>query len=188
MIEFLTALLVVITGVYVYMTYKILKSNEQAVRAMNAQVSAMIRPYVHFDLSPHGPTINAVLRNSGQSAAKDVVVRIKPEFEGSSAEKERPIKLTSQTITWLPPGKMIEEFVCTFQQMEEKNPSMTYEGEITYRDQTGNEYHETFVIDYSLRKGLQYLGRPEAALELERIRKELERIRYELQRITSRGK
>jgi len=176
MIEMLTALLVVVTTVYVYLTYLILRSTKDSVQAMDRQVSAIVRPYAHFDLSSAGPLINATLHNTGQSAAKNVQVSLTPELTGFSRDTPRPVKIASQTVTWLPPGKRIEEFVCSFAEMENTNPSMAYQGTIQYQDQSGVEYREHFVIDHSLRRGFHYINQREPQRELEGIRMELQKI------------
>jgi len=46
MIEILTALLVVITGIYAWFTFRILKANERIVEKMHEQQEAMYRPYI----------------------------------------------------------------------------------------------------------------------------------------------
>ena len=52
MIEILTTLLVIITGVYAYLTFRILEANRGSVAAMKTQVEAATRPYVIVALAP----------------------------------------------------------------------------------------------------------------------------------------
>lgn len=42
----LTAVLVVITGIYAYLTHRMVKSSEASVRLMKEQADAISRPYV----------------------------------------------------------------------------------------------------------------------------------------------
>ena len=44
--EILTALLVVITGIYAFLTYKMALTSEKSVNIMTEQTEAMSRPYI----------------------------------------------------------------------------------------------------------------------------------------------
>lgn len=177
MIELLTFLLVIVTGIYVLLTARILQSNRTAVQAMREQVAAMVRPYVHFDLTFYNPFVVAVLKNAGRSAAKDVTINLMPSIEREDRHHAlTPIMLASQIVTWLPPGKTIEERACTFGEMENRNPDMVYTGSVTYRDQRGECYSESFVIDLSIIKDLQGVSKPETAREIEKLRQLLEKL------------
>lgn len=52
MIEFLTALLVIITAFYAWVTYKMLKANERVVETMRNEFEAMQRPYITMVIPP----------------------------------------------------------------------------------------------------------------------------------------
>jgi hypothetical protein len=80
MADFLTFLLVILTGVYAYLTYLILDANRKAVAAMREQIRASTRPYVHLDLVPDGPLIEVRLRNTGITGAVDVIIGTTPSF------------------------------------------------------------------------------------------------------------
>jgi len=70
-IEFLTALLVVITGFYAWVTYRILKANELVVEAMRDQSESTYRPYVTVSpfLEPDNPIFYLRIANLGKTAA-----------------------------------------------------------------------------------------------------------------------
>ena len=44
--EILTAILVVVTGIYAYLTYKMSNMSERSVQMMKEQTEAMSRPYL----------------------------------------------------------------------------------------------------------------------------------------------
>lgn len=55
--EILTAILVLITGIYAYLTYQMSKISERSVQIMNEQTEAMSRPYIVIQpmVRPHSP-------------------------------------------------------------------------------------------------------------------------------------
>ncbi|HFV4707738.1 TPA: hypothetical protein ACH9OL_004226, partial [Escherichia coli] len=44
--EILTAILVIITGIYAFLTYKMSRISERTAQIMNEQTEAMSRPYI----------------------------------------------------------------------------------------------------------------------------------------------
>lgn len=66
----LTAALTIITGIYAYLTFRILKANEHAVAAMQEQAEQANRPYVVVApfLKPHSIVIYLRITNSGKTA------------------------------------------------------------------------------------------------------------------------
>jgi hypothetical protein len=49
-IEILTSLLVIITGFYAWVTFRIMKANERTVAAMHSQIESATRPYIAVGL------------------------------------------------------------------------------------------------------------------------------------------
>lgn len=82
MIEILTALLVVITGFYAWVTYRILKANERVVEAMREQSEAAFRPYVTVTpfVEPDNPNFYLRIANLGKTAATDLRLTIDRSF------------------------------------------------------------------------------------------------------------
>ena len=79
----LTAVLVLITAVYAYLTHRMVKSSETSARLMKEQVDAISRPYVSISLvkQPNDPFILLRIENTGQTAARDMTLILGPEFE-----------------------------------------------------------------------------------------------------------
>src|ERR1039457_4715998 len=93
-----TVLLVFVTGVYAYWTYK-------AVDTMRAQIVASVRPYVCLDFVPEGPVIEAVLRNTGVSAAHGVTVSLTPHVNINLRGAPQGSSLMTQSVSLMPPRK-----------------------------------------------------------------------------------
>lgn len=89
--EFLTALLVVITGFYAWVTYRILKANERVVEAMREQSEASYRPYVIVTpfLEPDNPIFYLRIANLGKTAATDLRLAIDRSFFSFGERSER---------------------------------------------------------------------------------------------------
>src|ERR1043165_7242303 len=69
-IEILTAVLVIITGVYSYFTYKMAQRNAEMVEQMKAQHLSFIAPAVNSSIRiKHGSVFCLTVKNTGQSAA-----------------------------------------------------------------------------------------------------------------------
>lgn len=113
MIEFLTALLVVITGFYAWVTYRILKANERVVEAMREQSEATYRPYVTVTpyLEPDNPIFYLRIANLGKTAANDLRLAIDRSFFKFGERSERndlaSFAVFNQPIDSLPPDSEI---------------------------------------------------------------------------------
>ncbi|WP_024931087.1 hypothetical protein [Methylophilus sp. OH31] len=80
--ETLTAILVLITGIYSYLTYRMAKMSEASVQEMRQQSEAATRPYVvitHFVRS-HTALIYLRISNTGKSAAHNLRLSIDKDF------------------------------------------------------------------------------------------------------------
>jgi hypothetical protein len=82
MLDFLTAALVLITAVYCFITYKILRANEAAVAAMREQSEALVRPYIAVApyVPPKGWIFFLRIQNVGKTAARNLRLEIDRDF------------------------------------------------------------------------------------------------------------
>ena len=82
MIEVLTGLLVIITGFYSWVTFKILKANEGVLREMREQQDSLYRPYI--SISPvvysDNPIFHLKIQNAGHTAAQKLKLSIDRDF------------------------------------------------------------------------------------------------------------
>jgi hypothetical protein len=111
MTEILTAILVVITGVYAWLTYRMAKSSEASVAAMREQAEAMARPYITVTpyIRPHTTIVCLRIANTGRSTAKNVLLSLARDYFEFKGEDEFYQKLGTKSafnhaIDSIPPG------------------------------------------------------------------------------------
>jgi hypothetical protein len=109
----LTGVLVVITGIYAYLTHRMVKSSEASVALMKEQTEAISRPYIAISLvkPPNNPYIHLRIENTGRSAAHNVRFALGPEVD-AVCQKEtirhlRESYLFTKEILSLPPGSPV---------------------------------------------------------------------------------
>jgi hypothetical protein len=80
--DWLTLALVVITGVYAWATFLILKANQAVVAAMQSQTEAQLRPYVVAYVATRTGTtlLHLWIENTGKSAAVDLRMTMDKSF------------------------------------------------------------------------------------------------------------
>ena len=87
----LSAILVLITGYYAWVTHRILQANRKTVEASEEQLEALRRPYVNvvLILVPQTPIFALVIRNDGKTAASELQLSIdRPvSLPGDAGEK-----------------------------------------------------------------------------------------------------
>jgi len=95
MIEILTAILVIITGIYVFFTFRILKANETIVEKMHEQQEAVYRPYISISpvIYPENPVAFLKIKNTGLTAANNLRLNLdKDFFQFGEKREERNLK------------------------------------------------------------------------------------------------
>ena len=80
--EILTAILVVVTGIYAYLTHKMSNMSERSVQMMKEQTEAMSRPYLVIQpfVRPHTPFLYLKIYNSGKTPALKVKLELDKDF------------------------------------------------------------------------------------------------------------
>ncbi len=81
--EALTALLTLLTGIYAFLTSRILRANEAVVSAMRAEREAASRPYITIAAftTPGSVCINLRVENTGRTAAHKVRLTVDRPFQ-----------------------------------------------------------------------------------------------------------
>ena len=187
MIEVLTGLLVVLTGLYAYLTHRIAQANQSAVATMREQITASVRPYVYFDLVPHGVLVEARLRNNGVTAAHNVSITTEPQLRTVIRATSEPAKLTHHPTALLAPGRELFEFIGSWRELEESSNSLSFKGALSYSDSSGRTYKEEFRVDLSVRGGMAYIGRPDSDEQLKAIADTLTEISRQLDKHLSKN-
>jgi hypothetical protein len=105
-------MLVIITGIYVWITFRISKTNRQAVVVMREQLIALERPYVMVStfLRPKSVIVYLRIKNTGKSSAQNLQIKIDKDFYkyGRTTEENNLAKLYifNHPIETLPPEAM----------------------------------------------------------------------------------
>ncbi|OHC74682.1 MAG: hypothetical protein A3G18_06855 [Rhodospirillales bacterium RIFCSPLOWO2_12_FULL_58_28] len=110
-IESLTALLVLITAIYAYLTYRMAKASEASMEAVRDQSEAMLRPYITVApfIRPHTPFLYLRVKNTGRMGARNLHLTLDRDFfqygEKDGADKNLRSKSAFSTpIDCFPPG------------------------------------------------------------------------------------
>jgi len=79
---FLTFALVVVTGFYVFFTYRILGANQRLVTLMQDQLESGLRPYIVIStfVTPGNPMICLKISNTGRMTAENLELRWDKDF------------------------------------------------------------------------------------------------------------
>lgn len=94
-IELLTAILVIVTAIYAYLTYRMAKMSEASVEEMRLQFESSMRPYIVITpfVRPHTPFIYLRIVNAGKSTASNLKLSIdKNFFQFAENQDDRNLK------------------------------------------------------------------------------------------------
>lgn len=182
MIEVLTAVLVLVTGWYAWLTMRILKANERAVQATLDQNMALTRPYVVVALSVSNHAVyKLIVRNTGRTAANDLRLSIDESFyeHGKEGRNLADAHLFSQGIASLAPGAEIHYLLAHGSQLfrSESDPAdkgmplqFTVTATYSFADRT---VEEAIPVDLEQYRGT-VLQATQTEKELEKLRKATE--------------
>jgi hypothetical protein len=109
---FTNATLVIITGIYCFLTYKIARSNRHFVSRLDKQLEAEYRPYIVIRPELREHLFVLIIENSGNSTANDLQLTISKDFfilnHSSGDDKNlRMYRLFNSTITDFAPKQHI---------------------------------------------------------------------------------
>lgn len=94
-IEILTAILVIITAIYAYLTFRMTKASEENVKAILEQSESISRPYIIVEpFVSQGVIISLRVKNAGKTSAKNVTLKLNKDFYryGESEDEKANIK------------------------------------------------------------------------------------------------
>jgi phage terminase large subunit-like protein len=165
----LTALLVIVTAIYAFLTYRILKVNRQILEQMREQLNASVRPYVVFDIVPSDQYFEGIIRNTGLTAAIRVSVNLELRIEVELGGRKLSPNLISKEIALLAPGGAIDEYFGHFEDVKKQNPSLQFSGTLTYSDVSARKYTENFVIDLSFGEERWFIAKVDVGEELKKL-------------------
>jgi len=151
-IDYLTGILVLITGFYAWATFRILRANEKVVEVMHEQAEAVTRPYISVApiLEPDNPIFYLRISNSGKTAANKLKLTIDKSFykfgEKSGERDLATFAAFNQVIESFPPGAEItfslaQSFVLFAEDADKEilPQSFTITAEYSYGEKTVKE-------------------------------------------------
>jgi hypothetical protein len=185
-IESLTAILVVITGVYAYLTHRIAKATESSVAAINRQSEASLRPYITVApfVRPKALFLYLRIANNGHTAAENLRLTLDRDFFQWGKREHPERNLRTQSAFTLPidnfaPGAELlfglgQGWVLFGADADPASTPLQFNVVATY-EFFGKKVEETTHVDLRPYPGSE--GEVDPLIEeLERIRKELEKL------------
>jgi hypothetical protein len=176
-------LLVVITAVYCFLTFKIVQKNGEMVAQMRAQYDSFVAPIITTTLKiKYGTILYLLIRNKGQSAAKNVRLNLDRDFHqiGNEAAGSniRNFPLFQRTIPSFAPDEEFFVLLCQGFNLGKKDKTgkllTPHEFEIEVRyEALGRKVTQRHEIDLNTYMQSEQ-DRSEILDELEKIRKVLE--------------
>ena len=170
----LAAILVVITGVYAYLTRRqVLESKE--LREMTIRPALVVTAEIH---EIHINLINFRVENIGGGAARNIRLRTSREFMIGNDRSLNELGLFKRGIPLLGPGRSIETFLGSALELLQQEP---LEVTAKYEDATGRKIEETFLVDFAAFENLSRVG--EAPLHT--IAKSIEKLQKSIGNLSS---
>lgn len=179
-IEYLTAILVFVTTIYVYLTFRMVQTSESSVKAIYDQSEAMLRPYVVIEpyVRSHTQFLYLRIKNTGKTAAENLSITIDRDFF-QFGEKRRNLREAtafnepidslapeSEILFALAQGSMIFGGKGDMNLTPEKFEVST---EYQFADKTVSENHKIDLRPFKTSEG----AKDPIVEELERIRKSI---------------
>jgi len=156
MLAIATIVLVIITIVYVLMTGKLVGESKRLRKLQNSpNVITIIEPF-----SERASLVEMVLKNVGFGPAFNIKIKVQPDFMCYSGKK-----LLSQHsfirkgIRYLAPGEEIRHFLNERSEMSKEEQETIYNGSVVYNDAFGEIYTGSFIINFSARDDIRFIGR-----------------------------
>jgi hypothetical protein len=158
-----TVVLVVITGVYVYFTWRLLKVTNQ--------------PEIVVSLRPHEAHINVVMlyvENVGTGVARKVRFTgdLSSSFDGKTALSD--IGFIKNGIDVLGPGQKIQHFLASALEKWDLLNQASPEIIVTYKGPVKHKYKRTFHLNFAEWKGTATIGEP-PLFELAKIARKIQK-------------
>lgn len=142
--------MVVLTTALVFIAWRSAKIALKTLDIMKKNDADRTRPYIALEVVDDRPFYGVRMRNLGQTAARNIVVKSCPEIRLVFSSYNKPIKFLSEPVKYFPPNGCIQTDIGSCLDIEKANTEKTYAGTISYEDESGNSYLQDFVLDFSV--------------------------------------
>lgn len=183
-------ILAILTGIYVYVTYKILNANKALIQRMVLESEEQKRAYINIRASDRAKAIVfLIIKNIGKTAAKNIKFKLDKDIKRfGNRENLKDIPLFKEGVTFFPPESEYQIDVAQFWLFfpDEKNNNrevLPSEFKITCTYETlGKIYTEETIIDIKSTYKMNYMM-DEGVVKLEDIANKLNSISLDLKSI-----
>jgi len=175
-IAILTLVLAVITGIYAFLTWRMVKETK---RMREIQSEPNISIYFKSKEEYIG-LIDLIIENIGQGPAFNIKLVVNPDFKYSNQKNISELNLFKNGMHHLAPGQQIKFFLNSLAAMMAKG-CMNFDVIVNYENFASKKFKRTFNIDLSEIMGLRRVGDP----PLKRISDQLEKINEVMEKMIS---
>lgn len=171
----LSVLLVLITGVYVLLTWRLVAESRELRRAQAS-------PEIAISLRPYEGGINFTLlriENLGGGPALRVRLQTDWQYEEGNRSRLSEVGLFKNGIGYFPPGAKIEHFIANVIGHLEDLKRQPLRIDVEYADLFGRTHSRAFTLDFSELENLSFIGTPplfEMASSLKKIERDISRL------------
>lgn len=158
-LEALTGLLVIITGTYAWLTWRMTRASEASVQLSTRQIEASLRPYVEVSpyLSPGSIILYLRVRNVGRTAGTNLRLSLDRDFfqygEHLPHNNLRSFAAFAKPIQSFPPGaeltfSLAQGFVVLHPDADQTLVPRQFTVTAQYSGSSG-DYHESTTVDFT---------------------------------------
>lgn len=167
-----TAMLVIITGFYTWVTLGLLHENKE-IRAGLSKPDIAVYVTVH---EGYVNFLNLVVENVGSGAAYDVILNTENEFAPESKIDVRRLGFFRHTLGFFGSRQKIVHFLASMPESWDELMKEPLKIHAVYADSHGRTYEKRFAIDFAVFENLSRVGKQplySLADDLEKIRKDI---------------
>jgi hypothetical protein len=174
-----SGLVTLATLVYAALTWKLVSETR---RMRKAQTDAKVTVRVE----PRKEAINFlyfIVANEGIGPAYDIKFALQPvpskEINESILDKIKSLGFISQGLEYLSPNQEIRTFLTSMLENFEKKIETAINLKVSYKNSSGEKTEDMYLIDMSIFKGLNQVGKPDLysiAKDIEKIQKDFHNI------------
>ena len=176
-IAILTFVLAVITGMYAFLTWKMVKETKKMREIQSEpQISVFYKSkdeYINL--------IDIVIKNIGQGPAYKLTFKTNPDFEYSEGKKISELNIFKNGLKYLAPNQELVFFLNSLIEISSKKLCSSFDVTVNYEDESGKKYERNYNIDLSEIFGLRHVGGP----PLKKIADQIEKIVDEIKKLYS---
>ncbi|MEL7834256.1 hypothetical protein [Fodinibius sp. Rm-B-1B1-1] len=159
-----------LTLVYVFLTYLILRSNNQSIKEQNRPYIVVSFPYINHRL-------DLKVKNIGNRPAKNVSISFDPDLSAMFTESYRESYKNMITQKFMPPGFSANDMIgISFDTMKTEKENREINVSVEYEDLENNEYSHDYEIHVHNYLYSDKVVTRDKRYQLEKMREAMEKI------------